>query len=67
MMEVEAWVVVNADEESELHSTEDDANGHGLSGPCRIVKITIKVPVPKAVEVTVEVADEPDTATVTAN
>lgn len=63
-MEVDLWLVVNADEEHEVFTDEDDANGHGLSGPCRIVKITVKVPVPKPVEVVVTVPEEPDTATV---
>ncbi len=64
MMEVEVWLVVNADEEYETFTDEDEANGHGLSGPCRIVKITVAVPVPKAVEVVVTVPDEPTGAAV---
>lgn len=61
---VDVWVVVNADEESEVHATEEDAHDHGLKGPCRVIKIAVTVAVPKAVEVAVTVAAEPDAATV---
>jgi hypothetical protein len=58
MMEVEIWLVVNADKDSELHTSEEDADDHGLSGPCRIVKLTVKVPGPEATEVEVTVPAE---------
>lgn len=64
MMEVEAWIVVNADEESEVYAMESDAKEHGLTGAVRIVRVTVKVPVPKVVEVAVTVPDEPQAVTV---
>ena len=67
MMEVEVWLVVNDAEESEVYTSEEDAAEHELSGVVRTLKITVKVPVPKPVEVVVTVPEEPNAATVAVN
>lgn len=61
---VEVWVVVDIDGDSEVYTSRDEADGHGLTGPVRMVRMDVTVPLPKVVQVQVTVAAEPDTATV---
>jgi hypothetical protein len=76
MLEVEVWVKVNASGEYEVGADEDAAKERFTeaecdeSEPARLVRMLVKVPAPRPIEVTVEVPDDESdaerTATVTA-
>jgi len=61
-VECEIWVQVDA--EGEWSTATDPSDLDAVSGPSRTVKVTVKVPKPKAVELVAVVADEPTTGEV---
>ncbi|VTR92173.1 unnamed protein product [Gemmata massiliana] len=59
LIEVEVWVMVDENGDYEVSKDVDDLQPEsGLAS--RMVKVTIKVPTPKAVELVATVAAEPD-------
>lgn len=74
VVECELFLIVNASGEYIAHEEEndlmerwvDEANGFQGGEAQRVVRIVVKVPRPKPVEVVVTVAPEPDAATVEA-
>ena len=58
--EVELWVIVDEEGNYEVLKDLGDIDGAFLAGAQRTVHVTLKVPVPRAVEVVVEVPDLPD-------
>ncbi|AMV30033.1 hypothetical protein VT84_36910 [Gemmata sp. SH-PL17] len=61
MVEVEVWVMVDENGDYEVSKDADDLQPTaGLAA--RMVKITVNVPTPKAVELVATVAEEPATA-----
>jgi len=64
MHEIEVWVMIDSDGDYAVAKTEDDAcelfeSDTGGSGARRLVKLTVKVPLPKPLEAT-GVVVEPD-------
>ncbi len=59
--EVEVWVLVDADGDFEVSKDPDDLQAPAGQAS-RLVKITLKVPTPAAVELEAEIAAEPDSA-----
>lgn len=58
MVEVEVWVTVASEDEYAVGKTEEESvecfgNDHGTYANQRSVKITLRVPVPETLEVTV--------------
>lgn len=69
LLEVEVWVKVDANGDYEVGTNEDEAKERfdeniGSDLLHRFVKVKVRLPVPKPVEVTVKVPDEPTAASV---
>lgn len=68
-IEVEAWIIVDADENWVVAQDADDAAtkydedvGSDASTARRTIRVTLKLPVPEVLELVAEVAAEPDAA-----
>lgn len=74
-MEIEVLVKVDADGQYEIGVDADDLAKRweetvgelAADVPTRVVRVTVRVPLPKAVEVRVEIPDEPQDAAVGVN
>lgn len=71
-IDAEVWVMVGEDGQYTAHTDPDQLNERfddecdGAGNARRVVKITVRVPLPAPVEVVATVSAEPDGATVTA-
>ena len=67
--EIELWVAVNEDGDCEADTDEGTAHERLIENyggyNTRMIKLTLKVPLPKVTEATIEVPEEGGTATVT--
>ena len=69
MNEFEVWIIVDEDGNYSVGNDADQANelydsDYNNSGARRVVKITVKMPLPKALECVVNVPAEPENAVV---
>jgi hypothetical protein len=65
-VEAEVWVCVDANDSYTVASDPDSLDAPDAGVPSRVVKITVKVPRPKAAALVAVVAEEPTGGEVTA-